>query len=56
MKGIQPSLLIMKGTPRPSSERMTFTSFRHWRKDDALLPSGLLGPVRLLSLVTVEVP
>jgi hypothetical protein len=30
---------------RSPTGRLTFTSWRLWRKDDALLPSGLLGPV-----------
>jgi hypothetical protein len=33
--------------PRPSG-RYTFTSAKHYTKDDPLLPSGLFGPVRLL--------
>ena len=36
------------GTPRPSG-RYTFTSCRHYNKDTPLVPSGLLGPVRLLT-------
>ena len=31
----------------PPDRRTTSTTWRHWTKDDALLPSGLLGPVRL---------
>lgn len=27
--------------------RVTFASWRYWRADDALLPSGLIGPVKL---------
>ncbi len=34
------------GTPRPSG-RYTFTTCRHYRKDTPLLPSGLLGPVKV---------
>ena len=34
------------GQPSPTG-RYTFTSWRLWKKDDALLPSGLLGPVTL---------
>jgi hypothetical protein len=34
-------------TPR-QSERRTFTTFKHWHKGDGLLPSGLLGPVKVL--------
>ena len=33
----------------PESERGTWTSYRHWTKDDKLLPSGLLGPVQLIT-------
>ena len=36
---------MLKGVPRPSKERVTFTTWKHWRKDSTLLPSGLLGPV-----------
>ena len=32
---------------RSPTGRVTFTTWRHWRKDDNLLPSGLLGPVRI---------
>jgi hypothetical protein len=39
------------GKPRPSG-RFTFTSCKHYRRDSPLVPSGLLGPVTLLSLVT----
>lgn len=33
--------------PRPTKERVTFTTWHHWTKDDALKPSGLIGPVML---------
>lgn len=39
------------GKPRPSG-RFTFTSCKHYRKDSPLVPSGLLGPVTLLTQVT----
>ena len=32
---------------RPETSRVTFTSWKHWNKDDELLPSGLIGPVIL---------
>ena len=32
----------------PEGERGTWTSWRHWKKTDKLLPSGLLGPVTLV--------
>jgi hypothetical protein len=37
---------LLAGKPSPSG-RSTFSMRRLWKKDDALLPSGLLGPVRL---------
>ena len=37
-----------KGEPRPSG-RYTFTTCRHYQKDSPLVPSGLLGPVQLLT-------
>lgn len=38
--------------PSPTG-RFTFTSWRLWGKDSPLQPSGLLGPVRVISLGTV---
>ncbi len=37
---------FVKCQPRPS-KRQTFYTWKHWSKDDALLPSGLIGPVVL---------
>jgi hypothetical protein len=37
---------IQDGKPSPSG-RFTFATWGHWTKDDALLPSGMLGPVVL---------
>ena len=37
---------LMKGQPSPTG-RFTFTSWRLWKKNDALVQSGLLGPVML---------
>ncbi|MCX6878895.1 MAG: glycosyl hydrolase family 43, partial [Verrucomicrobia bacterium] len=36
---------MVKGTPRPVQERVTFTTWKHYQKESSLLPSGLLGPV-----------
>jgi len=47
---------MLKGLPRPVPERVTFTTWHHWRKDSPLLPSGLLGPVMLRPLAVVPVP
>jgi hypothetical protein len=39
---------LLDNKPSPTG-RVTFTVWRHWTKDDPLLESGLLGPVRILS-------
>jgi hypothetical protein len=39
---------LITGTQRPSVKRFTFTSWRFYPQDAPLLPSGLLGPVRVL--------
>jgi hypothetical protein len=36
---------FVEGKPRPVPQRLTFTTWKHWTKDDPLQPSGLLGPV-----------
>lgn len=38
---------LQHGRPSPTG-RYTFTSWRLWKKDSPLQPSGLLGPVRVL--------
>ena len=38
---------LLDGKPSPTG-RYTFTSWRLWKKGDALLESGLLGPVRVV--------
>jgi hypothetical protein len=40
---------LTEGKPRPSSNRRTVVSFKFFTKDSPLLPSGLLGPVKLES-------
>jgi len=37
---------VSRGIDSPNG-RVTFSTFRHWRKGDKLQPSGLLGPVCL---------
>jgi len=37
---------LLEGTPRPS-KRFTFTTHRFYKKDDPLVGSGLIGPVRV---------
>ena len=48
-----PSWLI-NNQPRPSSLRRTFATWKHYDKGDALLPSGLLGPVQVRAARAVE--
>ncbi len=38
---------LTNGLPRPEPRRLTFTTWKHWKKDDKLLSSGLLGPVTI---------
>jgi hypothetical protein len=38
---------IVNGTPRPEPRRIAFSVWRHYLKDDPLIPSGLIGPVQL---------
>ena len=44
---------VKDGKPSPTG-RHTFTTWKHWDKDDELLPSGLLGPVRLRTVVRCQ--
>jgi hypothetical protein len=41
---------LLEGKPRPSGGRLTFSTWKHYDKDSPLLPSGLLGPVRVLEI------
>ena len=40
-----------RGEPKPLGERVTFATWKFYSKDEPLLESGLLGPVRLLNPV-----
>lgn len=40
---------LANGTARPSPQRRTMGSYKFFKKDDALLESGLLGPVALVT-------
>ena len=44
---------LLDGKRSPTGH-VAFATWKHWGKNDPLLPSGLLGPVRLLPSVTVE--
>jgi hypothetical protein len=37
---------LLQNKPRPTG-RVAFTTWKHWTKDDPLMESGLLGPVRI---------
>jgi len=39
---------LLEGKPSPTG-RLTFTSWRLWKKEDAPLRSGLIGPVRIVA-------
>lgn len=44
---------LLKNTARTSG-RITFATYNTWKKDDPLLPSGLLGPVTIREVVASE--
>jgi hypothetical protein len=37
----------LNGTPPPDTGRITWTTWKHYNAGDPLLPSGLIGPVRI---------
>ena len=41
-------------TERPEKRRVAFTTFKHWKFGDELIPSGLNGPVTLSFPVEIE--
>ncbi|MFV2069072.1 MAG: glycosyl hydrolase, partial [Pirellulales bacterium] len=41
---------VWTGGPRPVPQRKTFTTWKFYTKETPLLPSGLLGPVRLVAV------
>jgi len=45
---------FLKDEPRPSG-RYTFTTAKHYKKDDPLISSGLLGPVRIYKPIVENV-
>jgi hypothetical protein len=38
---------LLTGETMPQGERVTFTTWRHYKAGDPLLPSGLIGPARI---------
>jgi hypothetical protein len=47
---------LLRGEPRPSQGRITFTTWKHYAKDSVLLPSGLIGPVTIWTEVSDLLP
>ena len=45
---------LLNKTERPSA-RTTFAACKHWGKDSELLPSGLLGPVKITIYKKIEI-
>jgi hypothetical protein len=43
---------LVKGEPRPSCGRLTFSTWKHFTENSPLLPSGLIGPVILRAVRT----
>ena len=43
---------LLENKPSPTG-RVAFTTWKHWTKDDPLLESGLLGPVRILTAARI---
>ncbi|TZF82808.1 hypothetical protein FW774_15075 [Pedobacter sp. BS3] len=39
---------VWTGEQRPSKDRITFTTWKYVKKDSPLVPSGLIGPVKLV--------
>ena len=44
---------VKRGERSPTG-RFTFTTWHHWTKDDKPIPSGLLGPVILRTVQSVQ--
>ena len=47
---------LASGNPRPATARVAFTTWKHWKATDPLMPSGLLGPVTLRPARLVPLP
>ncbi len=43
---------LVNGDPMPEEDKKAFSAWCHWTKGDELLNSGLIGPVRILSLTS----
>jgi hypothetical protein len=47
---------MMSGLPRPDNGRLTFTTWRFYRRSSTLLESGLLGPVSIRTAKRLVLP
>lgn len=45
---------FLQGKSRPVPQRLTFTTWKHWMKNDPLRPSGLLGAVEAVAVPRVN--
>ena len=46
---------FINGEQRPSKGRYTFSTYNNYRKENIPLPSGLLGPVRIVNEARIEI-
>jgi len=46
---------LAQGKPRPASPRITFTTWRVFNRDSPLYPSGLIGPVSIISVGSIPI-
>jgi len=44
----------VQGKPKPPSRRVTFTTWKHYNRDDPLLEAGLIGPVKILAATVIQ--
>ena len=47
---------FVKTGQRPSQKRLNFATWKHYSKDDKLIPSGLLGPVTIKATAVKTIP
>jgi len=46
---------LVNDTERPEKRRKTFTTYQHYTGNEPLFPSGLIGPVKILTLEQVKI-
>lgn len=47
-------LWYVNGQPKPQGRRITFSTWKHWKKGEELLESGLIGPVSLRPALPID--